>query len=190
MRAGAGGGVAFGQVVKQHDGSKVQTGVEGMFNARVELMPLDAFPSLLMRHYDVGLGYLAEFLDADVPAGSRKQGPYLSGTFYPLLIDDSGPSGNFLWRLGLTVRAEVLFAGVGQGLEMGGGGSLGASFGFASFYEGPFESEDMFGYAFGEVGLEAYVEVAVRYMHDGPYYLLTAGLMFRLPAAVGFMWIW
>ena len=189
MRAGAGGGGAFGEVVTMRSDQPVESNTNTMFQIRIDLMPMDAFPALIERHWDLGLGYVAEFLDTDSFGGSFRQGPSLSGTLYPLLIDDSGNSGTFLWRLGLNLRAEAMFARLDRGLEVGAGGSLGVSFGFASFTEGPFQSSDMIGVAYGETGLEVYVEGAFRVMYDGPYYLLTAGLMVRVPASVGAMWI-
>lgn len=191
MRIGAGGGAALGEVVKQRDAGIAKSSLEDMFHVRLELMPLDAFPSLLHRDYDIGLGYVLEFVDADFPGDALKHGPVVSGTYYPLRLGDPGPDGEeFIWRLGLTFRAELLLADVGRGLERGGGMSVGTTFGFASFLDGPYDSDDGGGYAYGEGGVEAYLEGSLRSLHGGLYYLVTAGLLVRLPASVGFFFFW
>lgn len=191
MRIGAGGGGAFGEVIHQHQDDIVESHAQDMFHVRLELMPLDAFPALLHRDYDVGLGYVLEFVDADHPTGSFKHGPVVSGTYYPLRLGDPGPDGDDLvWRLGLTFRAELLLADMGRGWERGGGLSVGTTFGFATFLDGDYSSAKGGGIAYGEGGVEAYVEGSLRSMHGGQYFLFTAGLLIRMPASVGFAAIW
>ncbi len=196
LRVGFSGGGSFGEVIWAQDDQARSTDRDSMFAVRAELMPLDAVPWLLVRDWDLGLGYQAEFLQAAHPARSVKHGPFLSATWYPVVVDDSeaGPEAEaeelFLWRLGLGLRAGLLLADGGPAPCMGGGGAFTVSFEFTSFAAGEFGNSDLFGLAYGEAGVGLFAEAGWRHIHGGSYSTFVAGLQFRLPASVGLMAVW
>ncbi len=165
-----------------------------MLHLRVGLNPAQGYNGWHDRRFDLGGGYLAEWL---WPEGQNRrviQGFHLEGAYF-LLPARAGVSS---WRIAVLCNLEYLLtdfterARTGPGLTAGlllewagttqktyaesSGGGLGSSAG-------------AFGALYGEWGVGIAVTGSYRRLYDMDFFTLFAGLSFRLPFGAGAMGI-
>jgi hypothetical protein len=149
---------------------------------RAAVHPLGLAPGLLDRGADFGVGYLL-----DTGSAGRTHGAYLEAAG----VCVAGPMGDGWGRLSARLQGRLLFD---QDQRIGQGIALQLTGEYGGFVEGPFDSTDdeggAFGYSFGEGGVGFYIEAAGFRMSETAGWSATTGLLFRVPASVGFVWTW
>lgn len=159
----------------------------GGYMLRGAVHPLGLFDGDQNRSVDIGAGYTLERAMRD--DGPRQaQGPYLELDVFPVRAH----AGPFTARGGVRASGELLVApDEDGGDEVGGGGTLALAIELASFAEGAFASgsggNGVAGVAYGEVGVGAYAGVSHRRFPSDDYWMASAGLSLRVPAAAGFV---
>ncbi|HCF56597.1 MAG TPA: hypothetical protein DFS52_01200 [Myxococcales bacterium] len=150
---------------------------------RAAVHPLALAPSLVGRRADFGVGYLL-----DAGSAGRTHGTYLEASG----VLAAGPIGDGWGRLSLRLQGRLLFDGSDG--RLGQGAALQLTGDYGVFVDGPFDSADQdggaFGYSFGEGGVGFYLEAAGFRVAETAGWSATTGLLFRLPASVGFAWTW
>jgi hypothetical protein len=188
----AGGCVPFALPPGQASIGSASTGVaqrsrsrdeEAPHSIRLGVHPLGLWDSHQTRTLDLGAGYAFErVVRREGQLGT--QGPYLELGAYPLRTATA--LGTV--RAGLRTTGDLLMSD--QGTERAGfGGSVALAVEVASFASGPFgvngSDGAIAGLAHGEVGLGGFVGVSHRRFVDDAYWVASAGISLRLPAAVG-----
>ncbi len=190
-RVEIGGVSAHGDVPARQPGGAVQEYDQAhMLHLRAGLNPLHCFNGLHSRNFDVGAGYLAEWL---WPSGGDQllfQGFYLEGAYFPWSAKEDSKS----FRLGLMASAEVMLTGYTGNDEIGPGMSAGAYLEWtgsaASAYAkesggGLGSSAASIGAWYGEWAIGLGVTAGYRRLFDRNFLTVFVGLSFRLPLGAG-----
>jgi hypothetical protein len=168
----------------------LHTDDRSVMQMRFNLAPLGVFSKQLLRRFDITAGYLADLHFSSDQEDYLRHGPNLQVTYYPFvqrLRFGDGLSKSAI-RVGVSIAGEVLFGETFPASGQGGGGTASVSFDLFTFDHG---SAGIGGggavFAYGETGVGLVVNGSYRYFNLRHYGLITAGLVFRLPAAVGFV---
>ena len=160
---------------------------------RIGVRPLQFLETQRDRMVDFGVGYSWQ---GAMDSRHRRPGIHgLYGTFayQPVRL----PIGDdWFFRLLVHGTAELAFHdGLGH-LDVGGGGTGGATFELVGWTDGPVEDEDpdddatFIGVATGEGGVGLTFEVGYHAVGPQAFWSITGGLTFRLPAAAGIAILW
>ncbi len=174
----------------QEDGQLEESGSAKMLHLRAGINPMQGFNGWHGRSWDVGGGYLAQWLWPEGQPNLLYHGFYLEGAWFPLTPekDESG------LRLSLVADAEVVLSGFGDGAEVGPGGSLGAflewsgtaSTSYAKKTGGGMgSSAGAIGALYGEWSAGLGVSLGYRRLWGMNYLTIMVGLTFRLPFGAG-----
>jgi hypothetical protein len=191
-RIEVGGLSAHGSIPVSDTGSGIiETKKADMLHLKVGLNPLQGFNSLHDRNWDIGAGYLAEWLWPESgPDTIVYQGFHLEGAYFPW----SGSVGTTSFRLCLLASAEVILSDFSQQAEIGPGASLGtyiewtgtASTAYAETEGGGLgSSAGSIGALYGEWGLGAGISAGYRRLYGRDYLTVFVGMSFRLPFGIG-----
>ena len=157
---------------------------ERSYAMRAAVHPLGLLDRDQTRTLDFGAGYGLERI-ARREGLVRVGGPYLEAAAYPL---KTRMGANWTARYGLRTSVEMLALDDKWG-EPGYGGSVALAVELASFAHGVFAANNggsaIVGSAYGEGGIGGFAGVSHRRFRDDAYWLASAGVSFRLPAAVG-----
>lgn len=152
---------------------------------RAAAHPLDLMDGADDNRVDVGLGYQAEFPNAENLAGKTVHGPYVELGAYPL-VAHLGPT--LTLRGGTYATVASLFR---EGLdEPGVGGSLGARVELSGGAAGTFagsgsDGTAVVGVARGRWGIGLWGSGSLQDFSDGAYHGVAAGVSVRLPLLAG-----
>ena len=156
---------------------------EGNYSMRAAVHPLGLLDEQHRRTFDFGAGYAVERV-ARREGQLFAQGPYVEVAAYPWRTR----TGNWIARGGVRTSVDTLISDEGWG-EAGYGGSVALAFELASFAKGAFVEggggDGVAGVAFGEGGIGAFAGVSHRRFADDAYWLGSAGVSLRIPAAAG-----
>jgi hypothetical protein len=156
---------------------------EGSYAMRAGFHPLGLIDEHQARTFDVGAGYALERV-ARTDGQLFAQGPYLEVAAYPL----RGRTQSWTARYGLRTSVDVLVADEGWDAA-GYGAGLALAIELLTYANGPFSSgggaDVVVGVARGEGGIGAFAGVSHRRFQDDSYWLASAGLSVRVPAAAG-----
>ena len=186
-----GGLSAHGAIpVEQEGGIVTESDSANMLHLRAGLNPLQGFNGWHDRSWDIGAGYLAQWLWVQDDEVLVYQGFHLEGSWFPW----STTVGQNDLRLGLTGSAEVILSGFGAGDELGPGATLGATLEWTGTVEKSYSdtaggglgsSAAAIGALYGEWGIGAGVSVSYRKLFDRDFWTIFVGLSFRLPFGAG-----
>ena len=157
-------------------------------SGRFGLHPLGAVRSLRNRFADVGLGYLFENTFTSLVDGPTAHGPYLEVAVHPWQAYDDATAR--LSRLAVFATGEALFS-TRHGELLSGGAVMGIGFDWGQWVADPFLESDentldtVIGYAQVEATIGLQLSAGVRVQRDVPWWLVTIGFTFRLPASAG-----
>lgn len=156
---------------------------------RLGLHPLQAFPSLFTRRFDLGAGYLFEVMPEPGLSSFWKHGPYLEFTYNLWMAQISD---NWFVRTSTAVHSDILFAnGLGTTVGFGGGAALNIE--LVSFAGGVVAAAGVdssgaagfLGAGTGEWGFGLSAGVDYRSIDGAQYGVFQLGFTIRLPAAAG-----
>lgn len=189
-RLSLGGGPVTGAV--PYGASELPLDVGATFRAGFH--PLDLAEGSSERAFDVGAGYVLDWLSTDMPNSPNAppeddhtyaQGPYLQGAYSPL----RHRLGDTYLRVGGRADIDLLF--LPNQPETGFGGSAVLELELSHDVSGPFASsqDDEPGFAagvqHGRWALGVFAGGTLRQFDDQGYGGLTAGLSVRIPLLVG-----
>lgn len=148
---------------------------------RIGLYPLQAFEGMTDRRFDGGVGY-----QAWIGQPSRvPHGPFLDFAY----LEPLGGHSNI--RLRFSGKGHAMNR-IGSGWGFGGGFQGGIE--FTTYANGPFESCDndgcVFGQAFGEGGINFFVEASRVIFQDSELTYLGIGASVLIPATAGAGFVW
>ena len=181
-----------------------------VLGARVAVHPLGMFPELVPRSFDFGLGYVYETLLVPHGHPPDNHGLYAEGEYWFW----TQPRERSSVRLGLLAQADMLWAQVTpSGPDMGWGVGAGIGFEYGHFLvtgirstpdpsptyhedrtggihpdvpeKNETKSTEVFGVAFGEIGIGAALTLSYRSIGDQSYWNALFHIRLRLPASVG-----
>jgi hypothetical protein len=155
----------------------------GLTAFQASLHPMQLFPSLRARRFDVGAGYRMEKLET-LP--SPMHGGFFQLDGYPLV----NRTANGVTRVGLRGGLDGVYGGPIAGA--GFGGSMGVVAEASGNVEGRSFAEGgggmgVAGLVGGEMGLGAYAGVSYRRFRDGDYWFPSVGVYGTVPGAVGLL---
>ena len=174
-------GVGISRVDVQNDPGRAGARPLGHVEIKASLPPLQLFPELEWRSFDVGFGYGARLF---FPAESQLlHGPFLEtyALIYPAQARGRLGFGGLFHALGDSSGAYAI-----QGGKLG----VRAFWEWDNFSDAPFDACDSGdfcggGYAFGEASFGFYAEVANTILSEQMEQSFTLGIMGRIPASVG-----
>jgi hypothetical protein len=159
-----------------------RTQPETSYAMRAGVHPLGLVDKYQTRLLDFGVGYARE----QVASKHLAQGPYLEVAAYPL----QAPAGSWTARYGLRTTFDALVPEEGWN-STGYGADLALAAEMTSFARGAFAASGsgggVAGFAHGEGGIGAFAGVGHRRFRDDAYWLASAGISVRLPAAGGIL---
>jgi hypothetical protein len=176
--------VAFGRVIPE-SAAPEPADAYVLVTGRAAVEPLGVVEGLEDRALDVSAGYVVELLPQEQLLGYARHGAFLGLSAYPLrsLSDDDG------WhaRLAVTAMPELLVNGHDR--EVGGGMSFTVRAETFAYARGGIADASvdgaLLGGALGEAGIGVEAGASVRGVGAERYWLLSLGVVFRLPAAGG-----
>lgn len=152
---------------------------------RAGFHPLDMMPTAADGPFDAGIGYGGDLVFGHSPGGGRTSahGPYLEAAYFPLRV----PAGKAVFRWGARGDLDLLY------LEpknvLGWGGTLVTELEITGHAQGAFADADgdgaVFGTAWGQWSLGAFVGASARDFPVSHYQAITAGISARLPFMLG-----
>jgi hypothetical protein len=161
--------------------SRVQP--ETSYSMRAGVHPLGLVDKYQTRMLDFGLGYVREQV-ARNDERHIAQGPYIEVAAYPVQVS----AGQWIARYGLRTTVDTLVPDQGWN-STGYGGTVALAAELTDFAHGAFAAssggDGVAGFAHGEGGIGAFAGVGHRRFRDDAYWLASAGISVRLPAAGG-----
>lgn len=188
LRVDVAGGTTLGSLAPPPlEGHPRQSTAHGLLQVRANAAPLGVISSMGARTFDVDAGYVVDYhFDDDVEQEYSRHGPNLRLSVYPKVIHLWGRTSDAIYlRLGLSAAGELLFGEQHRSAGQGGGITGAISVDISNFGAGDFTGDACGGVSFGEAGVGLVLSGSYRRFNNRDYGLFLAGLMFRLPAAVG-----
>jgi hypothetical protein len=183
-------GSAGGELLDRDDQLREQDTASWM-RLRLGVNPLQLLERHRGRRLDFGLGYSWQgSLDA-AHARPGVHGVYGYLAYHPvhLPLDET-----WAFRVLVQGAVEAALHDARGGMDVGGGGTLGATAEFTYWADGPVEDDDgetnFIGVAHGEGGLGLTFEAGYHVVGPQAFWSVTAGLVFRFPAIAGLAIYW
>jgi hypothetical protein len=190
------GGASIG-AIDDDDGTRRQFS-RGTLQLRGGLHLLQLFPGAAERRFDVGFGYLGEFRLGEALPLANKHGPQLELAYHPWIrVERLDERRSRIARLAVVALPELLFARRDGETQVGGGGSIGVTLDWGRFSRGCWGkasggmggSAAAGGCAYGETSIGVGLSAGFRLLESERAFVVTGGVVFRLPASVGFVGI-
>lgn len=144
---------------------------------RAGVHPLQFYPSLAGRRFDVGAGYRMENSPRD--SGWQRGGPYAEVGMYPF---QSVLGASYRVRAGALALGEYFLLD-DRGYRAGIGTS--AAFELVGFTRGVLDTDDVTGLMWGEWGIGAFAGPGLRVGDRGETWAGTFGISARIPFMAG-----
>lgn len=179
-------GATMPVVVAPKDNSPIDPISPIGLEVRAGVAPLQVFPAIQDRLYDVDLGYLLRYPDSFGDQQAR-HGLYAQVGLYPWV----SPLWEGRLRFGVLASTDMLFPTTSSHSDIAGGASVSLSLDWAHFLndlEPVAESSGdgaFFGWVWGEVGLGLVAGGSWQMSSQGQIWSLSLGLQTRIPAAAG-----